>query len=386
MFAKRIPVKTACRALLSRRGLLLTVLWLLVLAQAQPAGLQSPQARELAARINQARLTEGLAPLSWSVLLAQAAQRHADDLATHNLISSTGSDGSTYRQRIREAGYRAWNDGLLVYETFWVGLGSAENALTWFRNDSTEWSTFIDPRYREIGIGYAESQNIRYFVISFGARPGVLPIFINEGAETTDSPQLIIRLTNEDAVPLGEGQWLGRAIEVRIGETASLEDAPWQPWEPLLPWMLSTTAPGDYAVYVEFRDGAGRTTMSQDTIRLTSPGEAPSAPTFPRPEATPWPEVGPVGPDAENQGAALEETVPVPAEEPVATPETPLPVTVAPIPTPETAVSVNDRAPVATPSLVLVNERRPTDWPLVSVLLLQGVAWLLGLALFLRRK
>ncbi len=33
-----------------------------------------------------------------------------------------------------------------------------------------------------------------------------------------------------------------------------------------------------------------------------------------------------------------------------------------------------------------VSERRPVDWPLVSVVLLQGIALLLGLATFLRRK
>ncbi len=371
------------------RALMGMVLVAMLAGSAQPALLQSDQPRDLAARINRARLAEGLAPLSWSTLLAQAAQRHADDLATHNLISSTGSDGSTYRQRIRETGYRAWNDGLLVYETFWVGLGYAENALNWFRNDSKEWATFIDPRFREMGIGYAESQNIHYFVVSFGSRPGVLPVFINEGAEITDLPQVVIHLTNEEAVPLGEGRWIGKAIEVRLGETASLEDAPWQPWEPLLPWMLSSATPGDYAVYIEFRDGAGRTAISQDTIRLTAPGEAPPPPTGPRQEE-PLPPVddnGDTDTPAGNDGGVDQG-----APEPLPTPETPSPA--APTAPPEDSSTPQatpeppslPESPVAEPPPALVSERRPTDWPLVSVLLLQGVAWLLGAAAFLRRK
>ena len=86
------------------RALALCSLLALLFGAAQPAALQSEPTRDFAGRLNQARLAEGLAPLSWSTLLAQAAQRHADDLAAHNLIDSTGSDGSTYRQRIRETG------------------------------------------------------------------------------------------------------------------------------------------------------------------------------------------------------------------------------------------------------------------------------------------
>lgn len=359
-------------------GLLLGLLF----GVAQPAALQSEPARDFAGRLNQARLAEGLAPLSWSTLLAQAAQRHADDLAAHNLIDSTGSDGSTYRQRIRETGYRAWNDGLLVYETFWVGLGNAENALDWFHNDATQWSAFVDPRYREVGVGYAESQNLHYFVISFGSRPGVLPVFINEGAETTDRPQVVIHLTNEEAVPLGEGRWIGQAIEVRLGETPDLEDAPWQPWEPLLPWAFSNDTPGDYAVYVEFRDGAGRTTISQDTVRLTAPGEGePLAPTVPHQEVTPPPE-----PTVEATTVPTSE--PPVMETPVVTaPPTPIPTLAVATPTPApTAELLSTPALTPTPVTALVSERRPVDWPLVSVVLLQGIALLLGLAAFLRRK
>ncbi|HRT31073.1 MAG TPA: hypothetical protein P5211_01505, partial [Anaerolineae bacterium] len=198
----------------------------------------------------------------------------------------------------------------------------------------------------------------------------------------TDRPQVVIHLTNEEAVPLGEGRWIGQAIEVRLGETPNLEDAPWQPWEPLLPWVFSNDTPGDYAVYVEFRDGAGRTTISQDTIQLTAPGEGePLAPTVPHQEVTPPPE------------PTVEATT-VPTDEPPVM-ETPV-VTAPPTPIPTLAVATSTPAPTAeplstpaltpTPVAALVSERRPVDWPLVSVVLLQGIALLLGVATFLRRK
>lgn len=359
-----------------------------LIATTRQAALQSTAPHDLTAILNQERQAAGIAPLSWSTLLAQAAQRHADDLAAHNLIDTTGSDGSTYRQRIRETGYRAWDDGLLVYETLWVGLGNADNAMSWFRSTSQEWENFMDPRFREVGVGYAESKNIHYFVISFGSRPGVLPVFINEGAESATLPQIVIRLTNEEAVPLGEGRWIGEAIEVRLGETPNLEDAPWQPWEDLMPWALSTDTPGDYAVYVEFRDGAGRTTISQDTIRLTAPGEDDALPTVPRVEPT-LPTVDPN--NNTNIGVEVTET---PTSEPPLSIETPLATETTPAPTPAVtqATPVPDTAvtppePSATlPPQVLVNERQPADWTLISVILLQGAALVLGVAAFLRRK
>ncbi|OQA15376.1 MAG: Cysteine-rich secretory protein family protein [Chloroflexi bacterium ADurb.Bin360] len=359
-----------------------------LLITTRQAVLQSTAPHDLAAILNQERQAAGIAPLSWSTLLAQAAQRHADDLATHNLIDTTGSDGSTYRQRIRETGYRAWDDGLLVYETLWVGLGNADNAMSWFRSTPQEWENFMDPRFREVGVGYAESKNIHYFVISFGSRPGVLPVFINEGAESATLPQIVIRLTNEEAVPLGEGRWIGEAIEVRLGETPNLEDAPWQPWEDLMPWVLSTNTPGDYAVYVEFRDGAGRTTISQDTIRLTAPGEGDALPTVPRVEPT-LPTVDPN--DNTNIGVEVTETPtsepPLSIETPLATETTPAPTPAATPATPAPDIAVTPPEPSATlPPQVLVNERQPADWTLISAILLQGVALLLGAAAFLRRK
>ena len=237
-------------------------------------GQQSPQA-DLYAWINAARLAEGLAPLSNSKLLTQAAQRHADDIAAMGTVTHQGSDGTDYRQRIREARYDAWEDGLMVNETYWMGLGTARDAVTWMRNDPESWQVLTASDYREIGIGYAEDGGIHFYVINVGSRPGVVPIFLNDGAELTDSPQVAVRLTNEEAVPLGEGTWMGKAIEVRLSASPEFGEIPWQPWEPLLPWLLEGTAPGEYAVYVQYRDGAGRVSTVGDTIQLVAAGSAP---------------------------------------------------------------------------------------------------------------
>jgi hypothetical protein len=348
-------------------------------------------------------LREGLAPLGNSTLLNQAAQRHAEDLAspdrraTLGQVTHEGSDGSGYQQRIREARYSAWNDGLMVNEVLWAGLGSAEDALVWFRHRSSadgdlgsDWEVLTDVRYREAGVGFAEDDGVRYFVIVLGSRPGVLPIFINDGVEVTESPLIALRLTNEEAVPLGDGASIGRAIEVRLSNRPDFEGTPWQPWEPLLPWQLASDAPGEYAVYVEFQDGAGRTAIAEDIIRLVPPGESPPTPTPFYDELEPITELP--TPEPSNGEGLPTPTLPdasVPGgQEP---PLTALPVT----PLPDSAGGTPVVFPTWTPlptDLVDLSESGGSllphgpDWPLLTVFLLQGAAVLLGIAAFLRRR
>ncbi len=352
-------------------GILVLVFTLVGVPAAQG---QSNQIETFYDLVNQQRISEGYAPLGRSRLLDQAAQRHADDLITLDSATHEGSDGSDYRQRIREARYQAWDDGLMVNEALWVGLGTAEDAVTWFHSNPA-WEVFVDPRYREIGIGYANDNGVHYFVVTFGSRPGVLPIFINDGAPTTDSPQVAIRLTNEEAEPLGEGSWMGKAIEVRLSNTPDFEDKTWQPWEPLLPWMLASTEPGDYAVYVEFRDGAGRTTVAEDTIELVAPDSFQPTPStaLRLPTSTPNP-------------TPVTEEIP---EEIDATPTPEVLQTSTPPATPSEPAETYTPLPTWTPlpdATAIESDETPTDWPVVLAFLFQGLAVILGIAAFLRRR
>ncbi len=355
--------------------LLLALLLLLPLARASA---EEEAAQTLFGLINQARLDEGLPPLAWSPLLAQAAQRHADDMAANQFTDNRGSDGSTYQQRIREAGYHAWNDGLMVNELLWAGNGTPQDAFAWIHGHADLWKLLTDPHYREIGIAEATgSDGIHYYTLDLGSRPGILPIFINDGAETTDSRQVAVRLTNEEAVPLGEGRWMGKAIEIRLNDSPDFDAAiPWQPWADLVPWLLPGEESGDYAVYVQFRDGAGRTTISEDTIRLVIEGETP------RPSPTPTP------------NAAT--PTPTPSPSPTATPLPPTP-TPLPLPTatstptpPPTAIPTATPIPTWTPLPTATPEASataaPADGAVVAALVLHGIAILLLLYLFLKRR
>jgi len=361
-------------------------------------------------RINQARLDEGLAPYGFSSLLAAAAQRHADDLAANQITSHTGSDGSTAAERIAEAGYAAWrwNGGdLIVGENFWVGQGTIDNALAFFLEDPAHRDNILSTTYREVGIGVATDADGRtYHVLDFGARPNVLPVFINDGAARADDAQVAIRLTNEEARPGGEGVvFMGRAIEIRISDEPSFEGLPWQPWEPLVPWTLPAT-PGEHTVYVQFQDAAGRTAASADAIVLGDEVSVTPTPTLtlvppsptPEPTATPVPPTPtieltptmvptspPPAPSPEggavSPSATSESAVP-PVVEPTATvlpsltpaPVEPLPVGITPFPT-------WTPLPTSTPQ----QEARRPDAPVLLLLALQGLALIFGVYLALHR-
>ncbi|HET90439.1 MAG TPA: hypothetical protein ENN99_06850 [Chloroflexi bacterium] len=344
--------------------------------------------------VNQARLNEGLAPYSLSTLLTAAAQRHANDLAQSARVQDLhlGSDGSTPSQRISEAGYAAWTrEGgeLVIGENVWIG--SIEEGIPVFLADPLSRDNLLSTVYREIGIGSAAGADGRgYHVLVFGARPNVLPIFINDGALSTDDPQVAIRLTNEEARPRGEGAiFMGQAIEVRISNEPNFEGLPWQSWSPLLPWTLPSV-PGEYTVYVQFRDAGGRTAASPDTIFLSAPGEqvivtptpwpsipAPgptTAPDLPTPEsgeaATPTPQVGtPLVP--------LPPTLDVPTAPPIAAVGTPFP-TWTPLPT--ATVAPAESSDLLPPWLATLRELAV---PLLVAL--QTVVILLALYLVLRR-
>lgn len=338
--------------------------------------------------VNQARLDEGLPLYGSSTLLAAAAQRHADDLAAHKISSHTGSDGSTASQRVAEAGYSAWawNGGeLIVGENFWTGYGTVDDAMAFFLEDPAHRDNILSTTYREIGIGVATDADGRnYYVLDFSVRPNVLPIFVNDGAANADDPQVAIRLTNEEARPGGEGtNFIGQAIEIRVSDEPDFEGLAWQPWEPLIPWTLPDT-PGEHTVYVQFRDAAGRTAASADSIFLGEgtaipPTSVPPTPTPVPPSPTPELAVSPVPELTDTPVLAPTSTPePSPAVEPTAVSYAPTPTFSAFQPTP---------FPTWTPLPTVAQPREASDpeAPLSVLVALQGVALILGIYLALRR-
>jgi hypothetical protein len=327
------------------------------------------------AAINQVRLQEGLAPYGYNLLLSAAAQRHADDVAANGFAYSDvhrGSDGSTSKERIEDAGYQAWtwSSGIpITGENVWTGFGGIEDAMTFFMNSEPHRKNLLNTGHREIGIGVAVDDPGRdIFVLDFAVQPNVLPIFIQDGAETTDSTEVEIRLTNEDArVNGGTADQMGQATEVRAGGKPTFgDDAAWQAWEPYLEWTLAELG-GEQAVWVEFRDQLGRTSVSSDTIVLV--GLPAATDTAVPPTDTPEPTI------------TLTPS-PTATPTPTATPEP----TATPTPTPTLGPPTATPFPTWTPlPRLVVRELDASDAHVGLVVGLQGVAAVLGLFVALRR-
>jgi uncharacterized protein YkwD len=92
------------------------------------------------ALMNAARAQTGAPPVTGNPLLYNAALRHSRDMATGDFLSHTGSDGSEFGLRIRDAGYTFSGGGenVLVrfdaipsgaYEQWWNSPGHRANML-----------------------------------------------------------------------------------------------------------------------------------------------------------------------------------------------------------------------------------------------------------------
>ncbi|MCS6847202.1 MAG: CAP domain-containing protein [Anaerolineae bacterium] len=248
---------------------------------------QSPEKLDVLAKLNEARRNNGLPPLAWSPLLDKAAQRHSEDMADKGFVDETGSDGSSPRQRIEATGYAAWSRQRVWAESLYAGQGTFDEALAFFLSDDGQRRVVLSPKLREVGIGIAKDALRTYWTLTFGAQPNLLPIFINDDAPVTNERQVAVILTQEEAVPDGDANAIGRVIEVRLSDQPDFAGAQWQPWERLIPFTLSPRR-GRQTIYVEMRDDAGRTTIASDSIeydpnardaiRPVAPGEAIASP------------------------------------------------------------------------------------------------------------
>jgi hypothetical protein len=176
----------------------------------------------------------------------------------------------------------------------------------------------------------------------------VLPIFINDGATLINIPQVAIHLTQEEAVPGGEGAVMGSAIEVRVSSDPAFKDTAWQQWESLIPFTFDAT-PGLKTVYVQFRDGGGRTAIATASIQYD-------------PKSTP--QVVPIAPGALVTPAQQTESTPDVSPTPIATIAD---ATVAPVPTIQPA-------PATTSMTGAGVTPRPTVTAIVLVITPQGTA------------
>lgn len=99
--------------------------------------------------VNQHRRTAGCAPVYWNVNLSTAAEAHSTDMAVHDFVSHTGSDGSTAWSRAAAAGYP-----FPVGENIAAGQRTPEMVVAAWMNSPNHRATILNCTYKTTGIGY----------------------------------------------------------------------------------------------------------------------------------------------------------------------------------------------------------------------------------------
>lgn len=89
-------------------------------------------------------------PLQGDPLLHQAAQVHADDMAANDFFSHTGSDGSSFSQRIARTGFQ----GQPIGENIAAGNRTAEATVQQWLNSDGHCRNLMNPNATKLGVGY----------------------------------------------------------------------------------------------------------------------------------------------------------------------------------------------------------------------------------------
>lgn len=369
----------------------LALLIILGLTSAHPLAAQTNPTAELLGRINTVRLTQGLAPYALNSALTAAAQRHSQDMAATGKVDHIGSDNSSYRERILAAGYGQWSIGPVVNESLYGGTGGAGIVFDWWMSVDTHRNQILSRRYREIGLAAVTGANgWTYWTVVFGAQPNVLPIFVNDGATSVDDPDVLITLTNEDAVPAGEGMsTMGVALQVRLAHDEQFSGADWQPWQPRLPFQLLLQG-GEQRVYVQYRDAQGRTALASTAITLTNVPVTPSPTPPPTDTPTPPATLTPAPTATASPSLSLSPSPTTPTPHPTDTPAPTSTPALSLSPTPTATRTPRPRVnacppPTPTTHFISLNDGAPPPGLTTVWLILQSLVVILGIGILIHR-
>jgi len=127
---------------------------------------------EMLLRVNEARMIkrrcggkkqEAVPPLEWDKRLAQAAQKHADDMADNDFFDHVGSGNSTVVIRVEREGY-LWQT---VGENIAMGPRSVAEVVKGWLESPGHCSNIMNGDFTQMGA--ARSHDGKYWVQVFGA-------------------------------------------------------------------------------------------------------------------------------------------------------------------------------------------------------------------------
>lgn len=111
-------------------------------------------AYDVASLTNEQRVQNGLAPLSVSPLLTQAAQDKAQDMAQNSYYAHVSPDGKTPLYWLDYVGYRYLNAG----ENLVIDRTTSEEAVDAWMRSPDHRENILRPQFTEIGIGVAKGE------------------------------------------------------------------------------------------------------------------------------------------------------------------------------------------------------------------------------------
>ena len=118
----------------------------------------SSWAEQVVTLVNAERAREGLAPLQQVSELMQSSALHSQDMASHDFMSHTGSDGSSPGDRMLRAGYDWYTYG----ENVGAGYGSPASVVAGWMASSGHRANILNSGFRDIGAGYAYNSGSTY--------------------------------------------------------------------------------------------------------------------------------------------------------------------------------------------------------------------------------
>ncbi|MET8957017.1 CAP domain-containing protein [Streptomyces sp. NPDC004393] len=135
-------------------------------AAAPTAPAATPTASGVTARVvelvNAERAKVGCSALTVNATLTKVAQAHSDDMASHQNMSHTGSDGSSPGDRITQAGY-IWST---YGENVAYGYATPEQVMAGWMASPGHKANILNCDFKEIGVGLAQPNS--YWTQDFG--------------------------------------------------------------------------------------------------------------------------------------------------------------------------------------------------------------------------
>lgn len=140
-------------------------------ASVTPAARAALTAR-IVRQVNHHRALNGVPAVRAERRLGEAAQAHADDMATRDYFDHRAPDGRGMQDRAAAAGY-PWRT---LAENLGAGLSSPESTVDSWMTSPGHRANMLDPQHVHIGVGYAQPGSGgkrprfgQYWVILLGA-------------------------------------------------------------------------------------------------------------------------------------------------------------------------------------------------------------------------